>query len=534
MASDDELDFSEAFHPCAAPQSELLVVAAALPFAVQPLQVVAAAPPPAQTWRQEHAACGGFYGGPLCRSEEQVAQLTRVMRLAKKNKRADAKRSVVASSGAQGYYCDALVVAEGAEITAKRLKHWRAVPTQSILCASFSSGTVTSISKEHNLSRSFVRKSVQAVAFTWLERQDRALKDALTAIQDNGISIFLDTLRHDSTKQKLLVDTHELLLASQRVSSWSVMVSVSKMCWVTHDGELHVFPFLRPPVVCVGSENAGCLWDALFGQPFLVAALDFCREARKHAQTTVSAREMDAASTGFRTIAWEGEEFRKDAMENVANANLHSIMPCGLHQVNTVTREVLKPINSLQCISSAYSHAKLQREGNYFTRLVFGAELECETWQVVFIPPDPRHLQLRDMILATFFPRLVVPRRSSDMSTAEWEEALARRRAKHQMRIQAVKEVWNCDPFGPRVHHCFPPGHCKDHQDFQRKLKIAFCRNSLAARCKAPQLKEWTAVAQSLRWHCLGICWNSMLPTSLERSCQKLRALAPRCTAPAT
>ena len=75
-----------------------------------------------------------------------------------------------------------------------------------------------------------------AAAFVWLQRQTQALSLTLGRCKATGLDMFYDTLSFGGTQQRLVIDGGFQLLPSQRLSSWSVLVSLMRVGWVTSDG----------------------------------------------------------------------------------------------------------------------------------------------------------------------------------------------------------------------------------------------------------------------------------------------------------
>ena len=97
------------------------------------------------------------------------------------------------------------------------------------------------------------------------------------------------------------------------------------------------FPVVSVLVICVGSVNAGCIWDALFEQPLMAPVMTLLARLRSMAKRVILVREADAASPGVRCIASELQGLRRAAADS-----LHVLSNCFLHQANLVVRAALQ------------------------------------------------------------------------------------------------------------------------------------------------------------------------------------------------
>ena len=94
-----------------------------------------------------------------------------------------------------------------------------------------------------------------------------------------GLEYFVDSLRWDETLHVFALDQAGLL-RSQARKKWSVSRAKVKVYWLLSDGSESCMDLVCPPVVCVGSITAGCLWDALHCTKHAAVIAQFIRDMR--------------------------------------------------------------------------------------------------------------------------------------------------------------------------------------------------------------------------------------------------------------
>lgn len=202
--------------------------------------------------------------------------------------------------------------------------------------------TSTSLSLALSVDRRHVRACQSCVAHVWLRRQVIALQMIL-AMCAADIDIWFERLEFDETKQTLSLGAHEHLSHGQQRCSWPVMVACMIVGWTMKGrGEVFEFPIVRVPVICVGSVNASCIFDAIFDQHQFKPVRELLVQLRSCASRVVLVREVDSARCGLKSLAGKLAAIRRSA-EAYADTALHFVSPCLLHQVNIIARECMQP-----------------------------------------------------------------------------------------------------------------------------------------------------------------------------------------------
>ena len=179
-----------------------------------------------------------------------------------------------------------------------------------------------------------------------------------------------ERLEFDETKQRLLIKAHPHLLPQQQVSSWSVMVMVHEIGWVSMDGVVHTMRLLRLNKVLIGSCNASCIWNGLMDGSDFVHARRSLQQIRDRSDDSFLIWEPDAASPNLKCAPHQVAELRQSSVQGDRKC-LFDLLPCGLHQVSHVVQQVCAPDLILSLIRGLHALCLLLVQGNYFMRMVF-------------------------------------------------------------------------------------------------------------------------------------------------------------------
>ena len=127
-----------------------------------------------------------------------------------------------------------------------------------VLQASFLPGNVSSIALASNLKRKQVRIAHKAGALVHLERQREILKRIRSDVEIGklSITIFIDRLEADISKQRLQVGAHPLLSTSQQRSAWDMCVVLWEALWLDDQSNVCTIGLVLVPVVAVGKIGA--------------------------------------------------------------------------------------------------------------------------------------------------------------------------------------------------------------------------------------------------------------------------------------
>ena len=179
-----------------------------------------------------------------------------------------------------------------------------------------------------------------------------------------------ERLEFDETKQRLLIKAHPHLLPQQQVSSWSVMVMVHEIGWVSMDGVVHTMRLLRLNKVLIGSCNASCIWNGLMDGSDFVHARRSLQQIRDRSDDSFLIWEPDAASPNLKCAPHQVAELRQSSVQGDRKC-LFDLLPCGLHQVSHVVQQVCAADLILSLIRGLHALCLLLVQGNYFMRMVF-------------------------------------------------------------------------------------------------------------------------------------------------------------------
>ena len=179
-----------------------------------------------------------------------------------------------------------------------------------------------------------------------------------------------ERIEFDETKQRLVIPAHRYLTSAQQESSWSVMVTVHELGWITMDGVVHTMNLLRLNKILIGSCNASAIWDGLTQGDDFVVARRCLQQIRDHSDDAFVIWEPDAASPNLKVAPHQLAEFRQSAVEGDRKV-LFDMLPCGLHQGNHIVQQVCSPDIILLLIRGLHSLCLLLLSGNYFMRMIF-------------------------------------------------------------------------------------------------------------------------------------------------------------------
>ena len=441
---------------------------------------------PAAKAKRKHRRTHGLCGAPGQRTAEQKTAVAKAGADARLKSSFHRQRDVLAKAEARASKAQEVFARCTAALMSAYLPH-----------------TTTSLSLALSVSAGHVRACQQCVAHVWLERQIIALRMVLLMC-GAGIDLWFERLEFDETKQVLSLDAHEHLLHHQQRCSWPVLVAVLIVGWTMKGcDEIFEFPLVRAPVICIGSVNASCLYDAVFDQHQFRPVLDMLKQLRSRASRVILVREVDSARSGFKAIVGELAAIRMSG-ESYAATLLHFVSCCFLHQVNMIARELVQPDEAgLKMLKGWHAYTLVCKTGNYFIRMVLAVmPLVNQILIRTFSPPnsDPEFLAARTLILDFLWPCTRVNRRRSDRNP----RATAAH-AKRAMRIQKLRAEWdlmiNAELFTDRLVHCCSPFrcNCKSRIDAVHRISKLLVRTIFFERPRKPELKEWSAIGRCLQ-----------------------------------
>ena len=125
------------------------------------------------------------------------------------------------------------------------------------------------VSRKHNISRDSVRRWPMKYSIAWNNAQDQMLRHAVSSVQQavqggRRLMVVVEKSKWDEAKHTFSMAVDESASGVERMS-WSVM---RHRMWIGYwltgvdDGgqyEQHYVEVVLPPVLMLGSNNAGCL-----------------------------------------------------------------------------------------------------------------------------------------------------------------------------------------------------------------------------------------------------------------------------------
>jgi hypothetical protein len=142
-----------------------------------------------------------------------------------------------------------------------------------------------------------------------------------------------------------------------------------------------------PPVVMVGTHNAGCYADALENQTFSRRLLRFIAAMRSKAFVSMNllGGDSDARNLKYYTHRMNLEHGRPSP----SNC-LMVFSACMLHQGNMNVGSVCEYIG-VRYVSAMESYANLLHMGNYWVRTILSIEQGVKDLLDIYYSPPPRH-----------------------------------------------------------------------------------------------------------------------------------------------
>ena len=215
--------------------------------------------------------------------------------------------------------------------------------------------TVSSIAREHRISRTHVRDAMMGAAMMWQWSVAHTLMSLRSlvaqALAGARILIAWDYCSYDETQQRLSLKMDDLLSRDQLCAAWSILVSHRMVGWKLDSGHEQTLLLPQVPAVLVGHKTAGALWGGLHARvsKMMTCIYQFIDALREESQVSLSLRENDAASVCFKCNLHEA---RSDTRP------LSSTMACGLHQTNLSVGPIVTALQAhalvLVCASNVY------------------------------------------------------------------------------------------------------------------------------------------------------------------------------------
>lgn len=247
----------------------------------------------------------------------------------------------------------------------EQAKHSRG-PAEQLAIAFSRSACITSIAKQHRVSRSYVRNVVCSVAYAVLQLTIRVLQSVLNMVEVKAPSLVVDVLKFDETLQKLSLDCHDGMARDQRSTPWPILVQ-RRCLVVVVDGRRWELALPMPPTILVGSKSAGAHWQGLFCQKFSSRVERLIQQIRSFSPMSLCIRETDSAAVCMKLNTFEARRLPAQV--------LCSAMYCGLRQANLVTTSVFRNVpGASSLIASMSAHAALMRGGNFWLRTVLAIQ----------------------------------------------------------------------------------------------------------------------------------------------------------------
>ena len=335
------------------------------------------------------------------------------------------------------------------------------------------------------------------MAWVWAQRVIAILR----VLVDFPITLVWERLESDETKQVLTLNSHASLQHAQTRSACPVQVIIKLVGIVCNDRDF-MLPVPRSPVILVGSANASCLWDAHFDIQNYQPIRKKLDQLRGKAEHILLSREVDSAATGIKTFDNELLSLRKSCLPVEAKA-WHTTNGCSLHQQQIAVRSSVKPVapEAMRMLAAIDAYTRLMNMGNYWMRVILAVlpwvrsrlrrTHEAPAWHT-----DEASAERRRLIMEVFWPTPRPSRRTNPKAkrrTAEKERLL-----REEFDVMINGELTD----GVLLHHCSQePGRCQceSFEACAMRYSTIFVRTACRYRTKPPELKEWTAVSQSLR-----------------------------------
>ena len=365
------------------------------------------------------------------------------------------------------------------------------------------------IGEKHGCSRDSVRRWPMKYAIAWNNAQDQMLRDCASSVQQavqggRRLMLVVDKSKWDEAKHTFSMTVDESSKDSQRMS-WSVM---RQRLWIGYwltsvaDGgghyEQHYVEVVLPPVLMLGSNNAGCLAEALTNMPWHEQVASCLQVLRGLARVSLTLRECDAAGTNMKYTFFEQVELAKKIPRS-----LYAVTTCQLHGMQAIVKRaaaahadaLAKPRSQYDDMLKAYGvFAALSRQGNYFLRGVLAIDQAVDRMlRITHSPPLAENLCYRRWLC--------------EYLAGSWTGRATSERMRASRK--SLEEEWlllaNGSPFSPGViwHHCGYMGAkcgCKGREDTKRRLCGLIRRYCFSGQPKAPSATEWTSQNHVPRW----------------------------------
>lgn len=424
------------------------------------------------------AARERFWSRPDKRSSAEHAALTSHMRLNKSLSSVSRKLAVE---------------------TFKKEHEQRDDPSRWQLDIAFSNAvSVTRLAKEHSVSRTEVRRCVQAAAMVWLRSQEEVLSHAEAMIGNQSLDLFYDKVKWDETQQAIVLDLHlgEALGMVKAKGAWSIMAQRRELGWKLADGTSYVLRLALMPAILVGKITADCFFDALHAQPFSKRLEEFIALARRRSRLALVVREGDADARNVRLTTWERSRLASDRC-------LYSFFPCVLHQNNILIGGTCAAAGR-HIVDGMHAFGKLVRTGNFWVRFVLSvSELVRRDLRVIHSPPPAGARHQRELLLDLFLPP---PR------TYHGKQPSAATLQKHNdLRSQFLLMVNGTVGGDELVHFCEP--HvcaCADRAQAVERFGACLQKALFHKRPRVPQVQEWTSVQECMSFLALAVASHSI------------------------
>lgn len=365
--------------------------------------------------------------------------------------------------------------------------------------------SVTSLAREHGVSRTQVRRALQSSAMATLQIQKDEIINVLQLAERRGLELFYDSMRWDETQQVLTLDLCSL--AENNQASWNLMVCKRRLAW-TYSGEtrVHSMDIIMLPVILVGAITADSFCDALLHTRQAAVIERFIGYMRRAARMSMAIREGDSDSKNLRLMEWEKQQ------PHMAAA-LHSFAPCMLHQTNLMIGSAVKHSKG-KFIDGMYAYSRLLRMGNYFMRTVLAVQAVVSSILRVLPNTPSEETRILNEVAFDFF---VLPPRSRKHKPVSEKQ-------KQQFKDLRKEYLMMCNgnPFSQNlVHHCHASVNCGcqgNRAVVVGRVSRILIRTLYCRRPAIPQLKEWTSVWESLSWLAAGLVRNRVAASIFECS----------------
>jgi hypothetical protein len=380
------------------------------------------------------------------------------------------------------------------------------------LAAAFSStASVSALAKEMHKTRLQIREGVQSVALAWIKLQEQSLEDVLVATHGQQVELFFEKIKWDETKQTVTMAFPDSLTRDASRASWNVMVQRRTLGWKIAGQNVTKFQIVVPPVILVGTINADTFYDSLFNQRFSRFLQRFIGIMQRRASLSLSVREGDDDAKNGRLMSWE-------ASAHSAQGYLHSFCPCNLHQNNMLVASTCQIIGR-SLIDGMYAYSKLVRTGNFWIRTVLSVEqLITKELAIVFAPPPVAAAVEARLVVDLFFPKPQCKngKPPSDLSV----------RNHHLLRDEFLKMLNGPLHNSQILHFCHESVgcQCSSRGNTVKRISKIVVRCLFSKRPVVPQVKEWTAVHQSMTFLAFAASTHNLHRRIFDRSIASVEA----------